>query len=106
MYFEVCIYALNQRPRCSSILHTGNFYPFENVLDTLLHELVHNEIGPHNAKFFEKWDELRAECEKLIRAGAHSKQYRALFPLFVEGPSSIESVLCHKPRRLTKPFSH
>lgn len=50
-------------------LFSGSFLPFESALDTLLHELVHNEIGPHSAKFFKKWDELRAECEKLMSEG-------------------------------------
>lgn len=35
----------------------------------MLHELVHMEIGPHNAKFYKMLDELRDECEKLIREG-------------------------------------
>lgn len=50
-------------------MSSGSFIPFESALDTLLHELVHNEIGPHSAKFFKKWDELRAECEKLMGEG-------------------------------------
>ncbi|KAM3508677.1 hypothetical protein MY10362_001041 [Beauveria mimosiformis] len=32
-----------------------------NVLDTMLHELCHNDIGPHNAAFHELWDKLRDE---------------------------------------------
>lgn len=35
------------------------FLPFEQVLDTMLHELCHIEIGPHNAEFYRLWDELR-----------------------------------------------
>lgn len=35
----------------------------------MLHELVHMEIGPHNAKFYKMLDELRDECEKLMREG-------------------------------------
>ena len=35
----------------------------------MLHELVHMEIGPHSAKFYKMLDELRDECEKLMREG-------------------------------------
>lgn len=42
----------------------GAFLPFEQTLDTMLHELVHMEIGPHNASFYQMWDQLRDECER------------------------------------------
>ena len=35
---------------------TGHRY--NDVLGTVLHELVHIEIGPHNAKFYKMLDEL------------------------------------------------
>lgn len=36
-----------------------DFIPFDQVLDTMLHELCHNAHGPHNANFYKLWDELR-----------------------------------------------
>jgi len=42
------------------------FFPFEDLLGTMLHELVHNEIGPHNAKFYALLDELQKECDGLM----------------------------------------
>ena len=36
-----------------------DFFPFDQVLDTMLHELCHNAHGPHNASFYKLWDELR-----------------------------------------------
>ncbi|KAK7387161.1 hypothetical protein VNO78_27713 [Psophocarpus tetragonolobus] len=45
------------------------FYPFDQVLDTMLHELCHNAHGPHNANFYKLWDELRKECEELMTKG-------------------------------------
>ncbi|KAK7256975.1 hypothetical protein RIF29_30620 [Crotalaria pallida] len=45
------------------------FYPFDQVLDTMLHELCHNAHGPHNANFYKLWDELRKECEELMAKG-------------------------------------
>ncbi|TYH67948.1 hypothetical protein ES332_D06G225200v1 [Gossypium tomentosum] len=36
-----------------------DFYPFNQVLDTMLHELCHNAHGPHNANFYKLWDEFR-----------------------------------------------
>lgn len=41
----------------------------EEVVDTMLHELCHNEIGPHNQKFHALWDQLRKEHEGLISKG-------------------------------------
>ncbi|XVE96650.1 hypothetical protein REPUB_Repub02eG0241000 [Reevesia pubescens] len=46
-----------------------DFYPFDQVLDTMLHELCHNAHGPHNASFYKLWDELRKECEELMEKG-------------------------------------
>lgn len=39
-----------------------DFYPFDEVLDTMLHELCHNSIGPHNVAFYKLWDDLRKVC--------------------------------------------
>ncbi|KAK0599652.1 hypothetical protein LWI29_007332 [Acer saccharum] len=47
----------------------SDFYPFDQVLDTMLHELCHNAHGPHNANFYKLWDELRKECEELMYKG-------------------------------------
>ncbi|XP_059442856.1 uncharacterized protein LOC132175063 isoform X1 [Corylus avellana] len=46
-----------------------DFFPFDQVLDTMLHELCHNAHGPHNASFYMLWDELRKECEELMAKG-------------------------------------
>ncbi|KAI3810265.1 hypothetical protein L1987_19876 [Smallanthus sonchifolius] len=46
-----------------------DFYPFDEVLDTMLHELCHNAIGPHNVSFYKLWDDLRKECEELMSKG-------------------------------------
>ncbi|GJV50564.1 DNA-dependent metalloprotease WSS1-like protein [Tanacetum coccineum] len=46
-----------------------DFYPFDEVLDTMLHELCHNAIGPHNVAFYKLWDGLRKECEDLMSKG-------------------------------------
>ena len=43
--------------------------PYENIVDTLLHELTHIVQGPHDATFQKIWDELRTECEALIAKG-------------------------------------
>lgn len=46
-----------------------DFYPFHEVLDTMLHELCHNVHGPHHAAFYKLWDQLRLECDELIAKG-------------------------------------
>ncbi|KAK3199967.1 hypothetical protein Dsin_023382 [Dipteronia sinensis] len=48
-----------------------DFYPFDQVIDTMLHELCHNAYGPHNANSYKLWDELRKiqECKELMSKG-------------------------------------
>ncbi|KAA8527052.1 hypothetical protein F0562_008719 [Nyssa sinensis] len=46
-----------------------DFFPFDQIIDTMLHELCHNVHGPHNANFYKLWDELRKECEELMAKG-------------------------------------
>ncbi|XP_052208576.1 uncharacterized protein LOC127812234 [Diospyros lotus] len=46
-----------------------DFFPFDQILDTMLHELCHNAHGPHNASFYNLWDEIRKECEDLMTKG-------------------------------------
>lgn len=41
----------------------------EQVVDTMLHELAHNEIGPHNKEFHALWDQQRKEYEALVSKG-------------------------------------
>ncbi|KAJ0076308.1 hypothetical protein Patl1_34865 [Pistacia atlantica] len=38
-----------------------DFFPYEQILDTMLHELCHNEYGPHNAEFYNLLDEIRKD---------------------------------------------
>lgn len=47
----------------------SDLFPFENVLGTMLHELVHNEVGPHNANFYALLDEIQKECDDLMDKG-------------------------------------
>ncbi|KAK5106316.1 hypothetical protein LTS08_000434 [Lithohypha guttulata] len=47
----------------------NQFLPIDQVLDTMLHELCHNAIGPHNEQFHALWDQLRDEQQSLVRKG-------------------------------------
>ena len=47
----------------------AEFLHFDHVLATMLHELAHNEVGPHNAAFHALNDVLRAEVEALQAKG-------------------------------------
>lgn len=38
-----------------------DFEPYSSIVDTLLHELAHNEIGPHNAMFWNLFAQLKAD---------------------------------------------
>ncbi|KUJ24354.1 WLM-domain-containing protein [Mollisia scopiformis] len=57
---------------CLRLRYPGDknqFLPLEQVVDTMLHELSHNVIGPHNAEFNALWDQLRKEYEALLSKG-------------------------------------
>ncbi|WVZ01148.1 hypothetical protein V8G54_027217 [Vigna mungo] len=56
-----------RRPNCD-----WDFFPYEQILDTMLHELCHNEHGPHNAQFYNLLDEIRRECEELMVKGINN----------------------------------
>lgn len=36
----------------------SSFFPYEHLIGTMLHELVHNVQGPHNAVFYKLLDEI------------------------------------------------
>lgn len=38
----------------------STFMEVECLIDTMLHELVHNEIGPHSDKFYDMLEEVRS----------------------------------------------
>lgn len=47
----------------------STFLSYESILGTLLHELAHIEVGPHNAQFYKLLDELQDECDTLVAQG-------------------------------------
>lgn len=98
-----------------------DFYPYDQVLDTMLHELCHNAHGPHNSSFYKLWDELRKECEELMtrgitgtgegfdlpgkRLGGFSRQpplssIRQVALTAAEKRARVGSLLPHGPKRL------
>jgi len=49
----------------------NDLFPYTHTLGTLLHELVHNVIGAHSAKFYSMLDEITQECEDLMAKGIY-----------------------------------
>ncbi|KAK0667164.1 putative Fe2+/Zn2+ regulated transporter [Cercophora samala] len=47
----------------------NQFLPFEQVMDTMLHELSHIVHGPHDHVFHALWNQLREELEGLFMKG-------------------------------------
>jgi hypothetical protein len=47
----------------------GGFEPYETILKVMLHELCHNEHGPHSASFYKLLDDITQECEALMAKG-------------------------------------
>lgn len=50
--------------RLRSSKSSESFLPWHSILGTMIHELVHNEIGSHSAQFYQLMDELWNEVEK------------------------------------------
>ncbi|XP_075523283.1 LOW QUALITY PROTEIN: DNA-dependent metalloprotease WSS1-like [Primulina tabacum] len=46
-----------------------DFFPYAQIVDTMLLELCHNEYGLHNTDFYNLLDEIRKECEELMAKG-------------------------------------
>ncbi|CAN1143723.1 DNA-dependent metalloprotease WSS1 [Linum perenne] len=55
--------------RLRRVNNQWDFLPYEQILDTMLHELCHNEFGPHNSDFYNLLDQIRKECEDLMAKG-------------------------------------
>uniref|UniRef100_H3GW61 WLM domain-containing protein n=1 Tax=Phytophthora ramorum TaxID=164328 RepID=H3GW61_PHYRM len=51
-----------------------SFYPYEALLETLLHELTHMVHGPHNQAFYQYLDELKQEMESLMVRGLEGQE--------------------------------
>lgn len=47
------------------------FYPMEELIGTMLHELAHNRCGPHNDKFYKLLDELKEKYYEIQRVGSY-----------------------------------
>ncbi|KAJ3205290.1 Map microtubule affinity-regulating kinase [Dinochytrium kinnereticum] len=57
------------RLRLRHATDASRFLEFEDVLGTMLHELTHNAIGPHNAAFYKYLEELNLELDELRNKG-------------------------------------
>ncbi|KXZ43445.1 hypothetical protein GPECTOR_90g532 [Gonium pectorale] len=57
------------RVRLRPARNPDSFLPYESLLETMLHELVHNVRGPHDCAFYKLLDELKAQCEELMAKG-------------------------------------
>merc|ERR1719152_811449 len=48
----------------------SGFEPYPALIDTLLHELAHNEVGPHDDQFWHLFAQLKADYLRMHRAAA------------------------------------
>ena len=49
----------------------SGFLPYPSLIDTLLHELCHNEVGPHNETFWALFCQLKADYLRTLMKHAH-----------------------------------
>ncbi|CAN4085081.1 unnamed protein product [Withania somnifera] len=69
-----------------------NFYPYTQILDTMLHELCQDEYGPRNADFYNLLDEIR---KKTVAAAENRARVEVLLPpgtKHLEGDGSIKTI--------------
>ena len=50
----------------------SGFLPYPAIVDTLLHELCHNELGPHNEQFWQLFCQLKADYLRALLATSAS----------------------------------
>ncbi|GMG39529.1 unnamed protein product [Ambrosiozyma monospora] len=50
---------------------TNGFYPLEELIGTMLHELTHNKFGAHDQRFYGLLDELKAKFEEMQIGGCY-----------------------------------
>jgi hypothetical protein len=67
--------------------------PYEQVLDTMLHELAHISRGPHDAQFYKLWDELRKVRNPYVDDSALLLALEYLMII----PNSMSQVYMHSP---------
>mmetsp|Transcript_16692 Transcript_16692/g.21890 ORF Transcript_16692/g.21890 Transcript_16692/m.21890 type:complete len:273 (-) Transcript_16692:1307-2125(-) len=60
---------------------SSNFKCYDELMDTMLHELCHIKVGPHSAKFYALWDELRKDYAVLVSKNITGKS-DILLPAF------------------------
>jgi len=51
--------------------NTKGFRPYHDLINTLIHELTHNVISPHDASFWKLFGELKAQYMKFHRFWSH-----------------------------------
>ena len=52
------------------------FMPYDRLVDTLLHELCHNEVGPHNEHFWHLFCQLKASAAPIPRCRCDAQPRR------------------------------
>lgn len=69
------VIALRLRPA-----HNPNiFLPFDSVVRTMIHELTHMEVSPHNAQFYKLMDAMLDEYDGMIAKGFNGDQGGGVF---------------------------
>mmetsp|Transcript_15746 Transcript_15746/g.19241 ORF Transcript_15746/g.19241 Transcript_15746/m.19241 type:complete len:274 (-) Transcript_15746:1523-2344(-) len=82
-----CIYLLLRTP-------DGAFRERDSLIQTLLHELCHNEVGPHNAAFFALYARLRSQ----YLTSKQNKTEKSRFVTLEDDTRSTEQVVADELR--------
>ena len=91
----------NSGERIALRLRTDDFQSFrkyDSIINTLLHELVHNVVGPHNDQFWALFNELKEEYASVHRSrkGARLLNDSGAAPVRQLGPDDLSSVTAPK----------
>jgi hypothetical protein len=70
-----------------------SFLLFEDIVGTMLHELVHNQRGPHDVEFYRLLDRMKSELEELMAKGWRGDSFYGTGRVLGHGSSSLEANL-------------
>jgi hypothetical protein len=95
--------------RLRSSRSSTQLFRFEAVVETLLHELVHNVFGPHDRSFYGLLDQIKDECESTLTSVFYASSIPLVFSVpgratsrrAAVGPQGVR-LGGSKPRRGTK----
>ncbi|KAG0244189.1 hypothetical protein BGW41_000176 [Actinomortierella wolfii] len=75
-----------------------SFYPFDDLIGTMLHEMTHIVHGPHNVAFYNLFKDLNVEYDKLLDSGYRGQGFDAPGHQLGTGSGGLRNRSVHEDR--------